>query len=241
MIVGLSTLVGIAIAIHFRPIDSHLKVRSDRSPFEHLIKTISHPFYARAFASTTLLATGGFMLMPFGSAFSVNNLGISRLDLPMLYLITGIFAMITGPFVGKLTDTLGKYMIFCAGSILSMLMVVIYCNLGLTPLWLVILMNVVMFVGISSRIISSSALMTAVPEPMDRGAFMSINSSVQQISGGVASVIAGMIVVQTESGALLHYDTLGYVVVGAMVITVVMMYFINEQVLRKATVMAAAK
>ena len=199
-------------------------------PFQHLIKTISHPFYSRAFAATTLLATGGFMLMPFGSAFGVHNLGISLDDLPMLYMITGICSMITGPFVGKLSDTLGKYMIFFAGSILSMVIVVIYCNLGLTPLWMVILLNVMMFIGISSRIISSSALMTAVPEPMDRGAFMSINASVQQISGGFASVIAGMIVVQTESGVLLHYDTLGYVVVGAMIITVVMMYFINEQV-----------
>ena len=184
--------------------------------FQHLIKTISHPFYARAFAATTLLATGGFMLMPFGSAFGVHNLGISLDDLPMLYMITGICSMITGPLVGKLSDTLGKYTIFFLGSILSMLMVIIYCNLGLTPLWMVILLNVIMFIGISSRMISSSALMTAVPEPMDRGAFMSINSSVQQISGGVASVIAGMIVVQTESGVLLHYDTLGYVVVGAI-------------------------
>ena len=30
-----------------------------------------------AFATTMLLATGGFMLMPFGSAFTVNNLGIA--------------------------------------------------------------------------------------------------------------------------------------------------------------------
>jgi predicted MFS family arabinose efflux permease len=241
MIVGLSTLVGIAIVIYFRPIDSHLKLQSDRSPFEHLLKTITHPFYARAFAATTLLATGGFMLMPFGSAFGVHNLGISLDDLPMLYMITGICSMITGPLVGKLTDTLGKYTIFFLGSMLSMLMVTVYCNLGLTPLWMVILLNVVMFIGISSRIISSSALMTAIPEPMDRGAFMSINSSVQQISGGVASVIAGMIVVQTESGVLLHYDTLGYVVVGAIFITVVMMYFINEQLTRKTAVIAGVK
>ena len=44
--------------------------------------------------------------------------------------------------------------------------------------------------------------MTAIPEPKDRGAFMSINSSVQQISGGVASAIAGLIVVQTNGGKL---------------------------------------
>jgi predicted MFS family arabinose efflux permease len=241
MIVGVSLLVGIAIVIHFRPIDAHLKVLSDRSPFQHLIKTISHSVYVRAFAATTLLATGGYMMMPFGSAFGVNNLGISVDDLWLLYLVSGICSMITGPFIGKLSDTMGKYVIFFAGSILSMVIVVIYTNLGLTPFWFVALMNVIMFVGISSRIISSSALMTAVPEPMDRGAFMSINASIQQISGGIASVIAGMIIVQKESGELLHYDTLGYVVVGAMIITVIMMYFINEYVTRKTATLAGAK
>lgn len=241
MIVGLSLLVGVAIVIHFRPIDAHLKVQTDRSPFQHLIKTISHSVYVRAFAATTLLATGGYMMMPFGSAFGVHNLGISFDDLWLLYLVSGICSMITGPLIGKLSDTVGKYVIFFAGSILSMIIVVIYTNLGITPFWFVALMNVIMFVGISSRIISSSALMTAVPEPMDRGAFMSINASIQQISGGIASVIAGMIVVQTESGELLHYNTLGYVVVGAMIITVIMMYFINEYVTRKTATLAAAK
>lgn len=241
MIVSLGVFVGIAIAIHFRPIDAHLKIPSSRSPFQHLIQTMSNSFYIRAFAATTLLATGGYMMMPFGSAFGIHNLGISFDQLPMLYLITGICSMITGPLIGKLSDTIGKYVIFFAGSLLSMFIVVIYCNLGITPFWLVVLMNVIMFVGISSRIISSSALMTAVPEPMDRGAFMSINASVQQISGGIASVVAGMIVVQSDTGKILHYDTLGYVVVGAMIITVIMMYFINERVMRKTTLVAGVK
>lgn len=99
---------------------------------------------------------------------------------------------------------------------------------------MIVVLNVLLFIGISSRMISSSALMTAVPDPKDRGAFMSVNSSVQQISGGVASAIAGLIVVQTDSGVLEHYDMLGYVVVGAMVITVAMMNMINQQVKHKA-------
>lgn len=234
MIVGLSVIIGLAIALYLRPINTHLKAQSERSPFQHLSKTISHPMYLRAFAATTLLATGGFMLMPFGSAFGVHNLGISMEQLPLLYMITGICAMMAGPLVGKLSDVIGKYKIFCIGSILGIVMVLIYCNLGITPLWIVILLNVLLFIGISSRMISSSALMTAVPESKDRGAFMSINSSVQQLSGGVASAIAGLIVVQTKSGVLEHYDTLGYVVVAAMIITAGMMYFINQYVMRKS-------
>jgi predicted MFS family arabinose efflux permease len=227
-------IVGIFIIIFLRPVDSHLKIPSTRNAFEHLIKTISKSLYLRAFAATTLLATGGFMMMPFASAFSVNNLGISLDELPLLYMITGVFSMIVGPLIGKYSDQLGKYNIFTAGSLLTMVVVVIYCNLGLTPLWIVLVLNILMFAGVSSRIITSSALVSAVPVPQDRGSFMSINSSVQQISGGIAAYAAGKIVVETAGGKLEHYDTLGYVVVGAMIITIIMMYSIHLYVDKKS-------
>jgi hypothetical protein len=82
--------------------------------------------------------------------------------------------------------------------------------------------------------ISSSALMTAVPEASERGAFMSVNSSLQQISGGIASIVAGLIVVQTNNGPLKHYDVLGYIVVGSIILTMVMMRSINSYVMQKA-------
>ena len=59
-----------------------------------------------------------------------------------------------------------------------------------------IVVNVVLFIGITSRMISASALMSAVPDAAHRGAFMSVNSSLQQIAGGVAAAVAGLIVVQ---------------------------------------------
>lgn len=235
MIVVVSIIVGIFIVIYLKPIDAHLKIRSDRNAFQHLIKTCSKRNYLQGFAATALLATGGFMLMPFASAFSVNNLGIELGKLPWLYLITGLFSMATGPIIGILSDSIGKYKVFVAGSILSAILVVIYCNLGITPLWLVIVISVLMFVGISSRMISSSALLSAVPEPSDRGAFMGVNSSIQQISGGIATFIAGLIVVPKPSGVLEHYDILGYIVVGAVIITIIMMYTIHRLVVTKST------
>jgi len=233
LIVGVSLFVGVAIIVYLKPIDAHLLIQKKQNAFQHLVKIFAKPDYLKAFAATTLLATGGFMLMPFGSTFSINNLGITMEQLPMIYLITGMFAMITGPLVGKFSDKIGKYTMFIIGSALSAVMVVIYCNLGITPIWLVIVINVIMFAGITGRIVSASALMTAIPEPHERGAFMGVNSSVQQIAGGVAATIAGMIVVQTDSGKLENYPLLGYVVVGAMIVTIIMMYSINKYVLNK--------
>jgi predicted MFS family arabinose efflux permease len=234
MIAGFGLVVGVVIVTYMNPITDHLKIGSDqRHPFHHLLKTISQSNYIRGFMATVFLATGGFMLMPFGSAFAIFNLGLTLDQLPLLYGIAGICSIAVGPLVGKLSDKTGKYKIFVAGSCLSMIMVAIYTNLGITPLWVIIGLNVVLFISISSRMISSSALMTAVPEPQDRGAFMSINASIQQIAGGVASAIAGLIVVQTKSGSLQHYNRLGYVVIGTITITLIMMYVLNQYVQSK--------
>jgi len=234
MIAGIGAAVGVVIALKLKPIDAHLKVKNDRNAFQHLVKTISKPAYLRAFGATIFLTTGGFMLMPFSSAFTVNNLGIPIEKLPLIYLVTGACSIVAGPLVGRLSDSIGKYPVFCLGTALSIIMVTIYCHLGVTPLWAVILVSVLLFIGISARMVSVSALISAVPDLKDRGAFMSVNSSVQQFAGGVASGIAGLIVVQTQSGKMSHYDLLGYVVITAMAITVALMYSIHKMVKEKA-------
>lgn len=229
MIVGVSSLVGVIIILKLKPIDEHLKLHIDRSPFHHLWDTVSRPRYLQAFATTALLSTGGFMMMPFGSAFSVNNLHITLDDLPLVYMVTGFASMFAGPLVGRLADKLGKFKTFVGGSLLSIALVLYYTRLGATPLHIVMLINVFMFVGISARMIASSALLSGIPEPANRGSFMSVSASVQQISGGLASVLAGWIVAQENHGPLQHFDTLGDVVAGATVITLFMMFLINRK------------
>jgi predicted MFS family arabinose efflux permease len=240
MIVLVSLVVMVAIIFNMKPIDEHLKIKFKKNAFLHLAHTASNTVYLKTFAATTLLATGGFMMMPFGTVFGVNNLKISPESLPLLYTVTGISSMFLGPLIGRLTDRWGKYPTFLSGSILMTFIVVIYCNLSATPLWIVMMMNVIMFAGITARMISSQALLSAVPEQSDRGAFMSVNSSVQQISGGIAAYAAGLIVVQSPSGELLHYDILGYVVAVTIFVTISLFWFVNQRVMEKLTMVAAS-
>lgn len=233
MIVGICVLAGIAIVVYMKPITAHLQSKSDSDPFVHLGKTVSNPNYLKAFGVTTLLATGGYMLMPFGSAFAVNNLGITLDDLPLLYLVTGLFTMFAGPLAGRFSDKIGKYKMFIMGTVLTMIMIGIYTNLGQTPFWLIAVLNTILFAGLMARMIPASALMTAVPEMKDRGAFMSINSSAQQISGGVAAFIAGLIVFQNENDMIENYNILGIVVILTMVITILLMKVIYQYVMQK--------
>jgi predicted MFS family arabinose efflux permease len=233
MIASVSIAVGIAIVIVLKPIDEHLKVQSEHSPLQHLVKTVGQGRYIRVFAATILLATGGFMLMPFGSAFTVHNLGIPLEKLPLIYMITGVSSIISGPIMGRLSDAIGKYAMFAIGSTVGMVVVGVYCNLGTTPIAWVIAINVVLFMAIMARMISVSALTSAVPDLKDRGAFMAINSSLQQLSGGVAASIAGLIVYQSADGRLHNYNVLGFVVMGAMLLTVAMVYPIHRAVRAK--------
>ncbi|MDZ4728304.1 MAG: MFS transporter [Leptospira sp.] len=233
MIALISGLVGFVIFLNLRPLTTHLDNKTERHAFLHLVKTITEPKYSSAYIVTTLLATGGFMLMPFGSAFSVHNLGVKLEDLPMVYMITGIVSMIGGPLMGRLSDAIGKYNMFVIASFFAALTILFYTRLQITPLMSVILINSILFVFISARMISANAMTSAVPELHDRGAFMAISSSIQQISGGIAASLAGLIVIQTKSGYLERYETLGYVVAVAIAITIVLMYNVNQIITNK--------
>ncbi|MFA6470247.1 MAG: MFS transporter [Bacteroidota bacterium] len=242
MIVGIGIPAGIAMMKLVRPIDEHLSMQSAVSSgaFVHLRNTLSQKHYVTAFITTALLTIGGFLMMPFSSAFLVFNVAISQDQLPLVFMFTGLSTIIILPIVGRISDSIGKISVFTAGTVLAAIMIAIYVNLGVTPLWEVILINVILFAGMMSRMIPATTLMTAVPELVDRGAFMSVSSSLQQVSGGIASVIAGMIIVQSGTGPLEHYDILGYACITLMFVGAGMMYFINKHVEEKTKLSSSA-
>src|SRR5690606_14566311 len=107
-------------------------------------------------------------------------------------------------------------------------------NLGPTPLWEIVVINMILFMGIMSRMIPATTLNTAVPDVKDRGAYMAITSSLQQIAGGIAAVAAGYIVHQeTEHSPLENYHILGYVISAVTLLTVAFIWRINKLVKEK--------
>ena len=232
-IVGLALAVIAAILILMRPVNAHLRLKQDKNALAHLVATIRQPRYIVAFAVTTLLATGGFMLMPFGSAFTVHNLGIDIVHLPTIYLVSGLFTIFIGPLVGRISDALGKFPTFVFGSAMSVVMVLIYTHLGQVTLAVAITVNVLMFVGTFSRMIPSQALISAIPDPSQRGSFNAISASLQQLSGGLGSIVAAAIIAQNADGTLRHFDRLGYIVVSTSMLSLIAMYFVQRQVARR--------
>lgn len=239
LIVGLCLVLGLAIVKWMQPITAHLKVQHDHNAFEHLAKTASNKTYLRAFAATVFMSAGGFLIMPFSSAFMVKNVGITEAQLPLIFIVTGLAGLVIGPLVGKWSDVIGKYKTFLFGTTLGAIMIVIYTHMTITPIWIVFIINIATFVSISARMAPSQALISGVPGMSDRGAFMSINSSIQQMGGGIASVIGGSIIVEKGNGPLEHFDTLGYITVLALLICAILMYFVNRLVAEKRKAMAA--
>src|SRR4051812_8666637 len=73
---------GLLVAWQMKPVNGHLDKPQEHSPFMHLFHTVTEKRYLLAFSITALLTTGGFMLMPFSSAYIVNNMGIDLHHLP---------------------------------------------------------------------------------------------------------------------------------------------------------------
>ena len=234
MVAVLSIGIAILIAVKLKPITQHLLIQMDKSAFKHLWHTVAKANYRVGFTSTALLSIGGFMMMPFGSAFAVNNLGVSYAQLPMLFMISGVSSLLIMPMIGKLSDKIDKFKIFAVASLWMMIMCVVYTNLAITPFWIVVILNVLMMMGIMSRMIPSSALTSAIPDMQDRGAFMSVNASLQQIAGGVAAAVAGVIVTQESKGSpLQHYNTVGYVIIVISLLSIFLMWRVSNLVKKK--------
>ena len=231
-VLGLITLM--SVVIKMKPVNKHLELQSDKSPFLHLWHTLSNKNYQIGFTAIAFLSVGGFMLQPFGSAYLINNIGIPQADLPTVYFFTGLSVLFIMPLVGKLSDKVSKVRLFGAGSLISIVTILIYTNLHAIPLWEVILINMVMFMGVMSRMIPATTLNTGIPEMKDRGAYMAITSSLQQIAGGIAAVSAGYIVVQqTKTSPLEHYDTLGYVIAAVTLISIYLVSRVDKLVQQK--------
>ena len=213
LIVGLALVIFTLSFFALKPIVGHLSLQRD-NPIKHMWKTIANRNYRIGFLATAFMSLGGYLMMPWGSSFSVNNVGIAQSDLPLMFMIIGLSTISIMPIIGKLSDRFNKYSLFVASSIVMIISVVVYTNLGHASFTVLVIVNMVVMAGIMARMIPSQALTTSVPEPKDRGAFMSINSSLQQMAGGIAALVGGAIVQQkNEFSPLEYFDTLGYVVI----------------------------
>jgi predicted MFS family arabinose efflux permease len=229
----MSGLIIILLFFKLQPITEHLALQENKSILSHLWHTISQKNYRIGFLTTTLLSLG-FMMQPFGSAFAINNLKVTMEQLPFMFMVTGVATLVCMPVIGQLSDKFDRFKVFCIATILAILILNTYAHYSETPFGLVLTTNVLMMVAIISRMVAVGALTAAIPQPQDRGAFMSLNASLQQISSGIGAMFGGLIIVQKDKYAPLeHYDTLAWVASALMILTIYFVYQVSKMVAKK--------
>lgn len=218
-LLGIAVLVIISFAVP--PMNQHiLEKRPGQKPFQVLTDIFQTPNQMRALSFSIVLMLGHFIIIPFISPTLVGNAGFSQDHIFLIYFVGGLLTIFSAPLIGKLADRRGKYPIFVLFALLSLIPVWLLTNIWPVPLWVVLTIAGVFFVVINGRMIPTQALVSSVVHPQKRGGFMSINSSMQQLSTGMASMLGGAIVSKTADGHILHYNWVGYLSMSLILLSI---------------------
>lgn len=208
---ALGVLVAILIGLYVPPVNKHLIENQPKgNPLRVLTDIWATPNQRKALSLSIVLMMGHFVIIPFIAPSLVGNVGYSESNIFLIYLVGGALTIFTSPQVGKLADRRGKYPVFVVFALLSLIPVWLITNLWPMPLWIVLTISGLFFIVVNGRMIPVQAIVSGVVAPQQRGGFMSINSSMQQLATGVAALIGGAIVQKTAGGRIEHYDWVGY-------------------------------
>ena len=180
------------------------------NPMHVLTDIFKNPNQMRALTLSIVLMLGHFSIIPFIAPSLVSNIGYKQDQIFLIYLVGGILTMFASPLVGRLADRHGKLPVFRIFAVLSLIPVFLITNLWPMPLWGVLAISGLFFISANGRMIPTQALVSGVVNAQQRGGFMSINSSVQQLASGVSANIAGYMVTEGSNGRLENYNYVGY-------------------------------
>ncbi len=231
LMIGGVGLILIPFVIRYVPkMTDHIKPMEKRGhPMESLILVIKNREQRSALLFAGLLMMGHFLIIPFINPYIEFNKGFSKSMIPMIYLIGGIASLFAALYLGRVSDKIGKLPVFLFSVFFSLFMVILITRmpdvhytvlLGFFALW---------FMLATGRAVTSQAMISEVVTAEQRGSFMSINGSIQQLGSGLASLTAGAIVITEPSGKILNYHWLGYLSAAVLMSS----FFLGRQLFRK--------
>jgi DHA1 family inner membrane transport protein len=211
--------------------DRHLREENRRkiAPLELVGDIFRNRSQMYALALTAVLMMGHFMIIPFINPFMEFNMGFSKTQTPLIYMVGGALTMFTSPLIGRLADRVGKYNLLVFLTLASVPLIALITNLPAIPFYFVLCITGLWFIISAGRFIPAQAMVSHVVPPERRGSFMSFNSSVQQIFVGLASVLAGLIVVKMPDNRLEHYEVTGYVSISMILFSIFIATMLNRK------------
>jgi predicted MFS family arabinose efflux permease len=187
-----------------------------------LWKLAVEPNHAIAYVFTTALVMGSFLVVPFLADSMVANSGQKPEHMKYLYPIAGGFTLISTNLIGRLSDRYGKRLVFRIMGSAAIIMAIVLTNLPPVPLWIAIVAATGFMVATSGRMVPAQAMVTASAAPRVRGGFLSLNAAVQSMAMGLASLIGGGLIHQTDDGKLPGYPLVGLLAAASALLSLVL-------------------
>lgn len=202
-------------------LDEHVARRAPLSAvLPNLIALYRVPNHLKAFLLSAVNMATGMMVIPFISPVLVSNVGLQPAEITYVYLAGGIATFFTARMVGKWSDRVGAHKVYRTLSLLFILPVLFITHMPVIPLVGVMLFFPFFMVLASGRNIPLQALMTTVPDPSRRGAFLSANAAVQQVGTGLGALLGGLTLTTNAAGHISGYGLNGWIAAGLAVLTV---------------------
>jgi DHA1 family inner membrane transport protein len=191
------------------PLRGHLAHIHEDHPVARTWRVMMHPDHQKAFLFMAVLTCAGFMVFPFVPAYMNFNIGFSETQLAWIYVCGGSATFFSMNLIGRWADRSGKLRVFTLISLSTAVPILLVTNLPRVPLPVAVAVTTLLFICMSGRMVPAMAMMTAVVEARYRGGFMSINSAVQQLSMGVASLGSGLILGETPRHEITRFPVNG--------------------------------
>jgi predicted MFS family arabinose efflux permease len=208
---ALGVMTVIATFLVLPPLRGHLEHYRESDPLNQLKTIFSNCNHLNAFALIIMLMFAGFSVIPFISLYMVANVGLAETDLPYLYFSGGLATFFTARLIGRYSDRHGKRKVFGIIAVISIVPILLVTHMTKVPVVLAIATTTLFMIFVSGRFVPAMALIISSVEPRLRGSFMSFNSSVQQISAGCASLMAGSIMGKSAEGELTQFGIVGII------------------------------
>lgn len=218
ILVGILGLFVIPLIIWFMPpMTAHIqKDKPSQNMTQVLSNVLNDPQQRYALLFSALIMLGHFLIIPFVNPYMEFNVGYSKTQTPMIYLIGGLASFVSANILGRLADRYGKMTIFTICIVLSLVVVWGITNLPTIPFSLALTVFAIWFTLSTGRMVTANAMISNVVQSQHRGSFMSFNSSVQQLGTSLASVVAGLVIIKGADNKIHHYEWLGYLSIAIM-------------------------
>jgi predicted MFS family arabinose efflux permease len=210
--VGIAALVGLLALGAWQTLprlDAHLHHPERVSVWRGIGQVLAEPNHLKAFAVSGLMMFAAFTVIPYITIYLQSNAGMQASEVPWIYLCGGVATLLSARYFGRLTDRVGKVRMFQRLALaVTVPLMATTLSQGL-PLWGLLAISTLFFTVMSGRMIPGMAMISSAALPRLRGTFMTLNSSVQSASMGLAALVAGLIIGRDAQGQLTLYWVAG--------------------------------